>query len=159
GPAQAETIAAVSDRYRRATMGTLRVAFLSGSVLELAATLGVALVAVEIGVRLVDGGLGPQARLAVLLLAPGPYLPPLPPRPLGAQLRARAAGLGVAGRIPALLAAPAEVAARGRLAPPSPAAGAVRLEGVSFAYPSRPGLVLDRLDLALAPGETVALVG
>ena len=56
--AQAARIAEVSERYRRATMGTLRVSFLSGSVLELAATLGVALVAVTVGVRLVGGGLG-----------------------------------------------------------------------------------------------------
>ena len=44
-----------ATRYRRTTMGTLRVAFLSGAVLELAATLGIALVAVTVGVRLVDG--------------------------------------------------------------------------------------------------------
>ena len=54
--AQSAQIADVSDRYRRATMGTLRVAFLSGAVLELAATLGIALVAVTVGVRLVEGG-------------------------------------------------------------------------------------------------------
>ncbi|MGH3082960.1 MAG: ABC transporter transmembrane domain-containing protein, partial [Gaiellaceae bacterium] len=58
GETQAERIAEVSDRYRRTTMGTLRVAFLSGTVLELAATLGVALVAVIVGVRLVEGGIG-----------------------------------------------------------------------------------------------------
>ena len=56
GEAQAESIAEAGDGYRRATMGTLRVAFLSGAVLELAATLGVALVAVTVGVRLDDGG-------------------------------------------------------------------------------------------------------
>src|SRR5262249_56817368 len=70
GRAQAATIAEVGERYRRTTMGTLRVAFLSGSVLELAATLGVALVAVTVGVRLVGGGLGLQAGLTVLVLAP-----------------------------------------------------------------------------------------
>jgi ABC-type multidrug transport system fused ATPase/permease subunit len=48
---------------------------------------------------------------------------------------------------------------RGDLAPPSPQAAPVRLERVSFAYPSRPGLVLDDFDLELHPGETVALVG
>ena len=58
---QRAVVAQLSDRYRQATMQTLRVGFLSGSVLELAATLGVALVAVTIGVRLVDGGLGLQA--------------------------------------------------------------------------------------------------
>jgi thiol reductant ABC exporter CydD subunit len=153
---QAKRIAEVSERYRRATMGTLRVGFLSGSVLELAATLGVALVAVTVGVRLVDGGLGLQAGLTVLVLAPELYLPL---RQLAAQFHASADGLAVAERILALADAPAEVDRRGTEAPPSPADGPVRLEGVSFAYPSRPGLVLDGLDLALAPGETVALVG
>jgi thiol reductant ABC exporter CydD subunit len=156
GPVQTERIAEVSDGYRRATMGTLRVAFLSGSVLELAATLGVALVAVTIGVRLDDGGLGLQAGLTVLVLAPELYLPL---RQLGAQFHASADGLAVAERILALVDAPPEVSTAGTLAPPSPAAGPVRLEGVSFAYPARAGLVLDGLDLELAPGETVALVG
>ena len=53
--AEAAVIADVSDRYREATMATLRISFLSGSVLELAATIGVALVAVTAGVRLVAG--------------------------------------------------------------------------------------------------------
>ena len=126
-------------------------------MLELAATLGVALVAVTVGVRLVDGGLGLQAGLTVLVLAPELYLPL---RQLGAQFHASADGLAVAERMLALL----ERAGRDR---PSaarwrrrrPATAAVRLEGVSFAYPSRAGLVLDGLDLELAPGETVALVG
>ena len=84
-------------------MATLRVAFLSGSVLELAATLGVALVAVTVGVRLVDGGLGFQAGLTVLILAPELYLPF---RQLGAQFHASADGLAAAERILELLEAP-----------------------------------------------------
>ncbi len=59
--AQTASIADVSEQYRRTTMSTLRVGFFSGSVLELAATLGVALVAVTVGVRLDDGRLGLQA--------------------------------------------------------------------------------------------------
>ena len=59
----------------------------------------------------------------------------------------------------AQLEAPASAARSGRLVPFSPAEAPVRLEAVSFAYPSRPRLVLDRLDLDLLPGETVALVG
>src|SRR5262249_39786972 len=59
--AQAEVLAEVGERYRRTTMATLRVGFLSGSVLELAATLGVALVAVEVGVRLTGGSIALQA--------------------------------------------------------------------------------------------------
>src|SRR6185503_2337539 len=104
--AQAATIADVSDRHRRATMGTLRVSFLSGTVLELAATLGVALVAVTVGVRLVGGGLGLQAGLTVLVLAPELYLPL---RQLGAEFHASADGLAVAERIIALSETPSEV--------------------------------------------------
>jgi ATP-binding cassette, subfamily C, bacterial CydD len=153
---QASVIADVSDRYRRATMGTLRVAFLSGAVLELAATLGIALVAVTVGVRLADGGIGLQAALTILVLAPELYLPL---RQLGAQFHASADGLAVAERMLELLEEPPEVGAGGELAPPSPARAVVRLERVSFAYPSRPGLVLDDFELELRPGETVALVG
>jgi ATP-binding cassette, subfamily C, bacterial CydD len=156
GEAQAARIAEVSDGYRRATMRTLRVGFLSGSVLELAATLGVALVAVTVGVRLVGGGLGLQAGLTVLVLAPELYVPL---RQLGSQFHASADGLAVAERILALLEAPAAVRAGGERMPPSPAVAPVRLQGVSFSYPSRAGLVLDGLELELPPGETIALVG
>jgi thiol reductant ABC exporter CydD subunit len=154
--AQGESIVEVSERYRRATMGTLRLGFLSGSVLELAATLSVALVAVTVGVRLVSGGLGLQAGLTVLILAPELYAPL---RQLGAQFHASADGLAVADRMLSLLEAPPAVGAGGRLVAPNPAEAPVRLERVSFAYPSRPELVLDELDLELLPGETVALVG
>jgi ABC-type multidrug transport system fused ATPase/permease subunit len=58
-----------------------------------------------------------------------------------------------------LLDASPDVGAAGQYAPPSPRDVPVRLEAVSFAYPSRSGLVLDAFDLELLPGETVALVG
>jgi ATP-binding cassette subfamily C protein CydD len=156
GQAQAAVLAGVGERYRRTTMATLRVAFLSGSVLELAATLGVALVAVTVGVRLTEGGLGLQAALTVLILAPELYLPL---RQLAAQFHASADGLAVAERVLELLEAPPAVVSAGRLVPPSPREAPVRLESVSLAYPSRPELVLDEFDLELCPGETVALVG
>jgi thiol reductant ABC exporter CydD subunit len=155
GTAQARRIEEVSDEYRRATMGTLRVAFLSGAVLELAATLGIALVAVTVGVRLVEGGLGFEAALTILVLAPELYLPL---RNLAAQFHASADGLAVADRLLDLADAPA-AAARGTVAPPDPREAPIRLEGVSFAYQAREGAVLDGVDLELAPGERVALVG
>jgi len=154
--AQAGVLAEVGERYRRTTMATLRVGFLSGSVLELAATVGVALVAVTVGVRLAGGSLGLQAGLTVLVLAPELYLPL---RQLAAQFHASADGLAVAERMLQLLDAPPAVGAGGRLVPPTPQEAPVRFEAVSFAYPSRPGLVLDELDLQLLPGEMVALVG
>jgi ATP-binding cassette subfamily C protein CydD len=154
--AEAARLEAVGDRYRRATMGTLRVGFLSGSVLELAATLGVALVAVTVGVRLVGGSLGLEAGLTVLVLAPELYLPL---RRLGAEYHACADGLAVADRMLELIDAAPAAAPGGRRTPPSPAVAPVRLERVSFSYPARPGLVLDGFELDLAPGELVALVG
>ncbi len=149
-------ISEVGERYRSTTMGTLRVSFLSGSVLELAATLGVALVAVATGLRLVAGSLGLQAGLTVLVLAPELYLPF---RRLGAEYHASADGLAVAERMLALLDAPVTAyAGRGR-SPPNPSRAPVRFESVCFAYPNREGRVLDRLCMQLLPGETLALVG
>jgi thiol reductant ABC exporter CydD subunit len=152
---QAGEIARVSDSYRRTTMATLRIAFLSGAVLELAATLGIAVVAVTVGVRLVDGGLGLEAGLTVLLLAPELYLPL---RNLAAQFHASADGAAVTERLFNLIE-PTSTAVSGVVAAPSPAHAAVRLEGVSFTYPARADLVLDSVDLELRPGETVVLVG
>jgi len=136
-------------------MGTLRVAFLSGTVLELAATLAIALVAVTVGVRLVEGSVGFEAGLTVLLLAPELYLPL---RNLASQYHASADGLAVATRLLDLVEdGPAP--ARGAVRPPRPSDVTIRLEDVSFAYPARDGLVLDAVDVELAPRETVALVG
>ncbi len=154
GRAQAQAIAEVGDRYRRATMGTLRLAFLSGSVLELASTIGVALVAVTVGVRLDEGTVGFQAALTVLLLAPELYAPL---RQLGTQFHASADGRAVAERLLALAESEPETPADGGAVPPSPARAPVRFERVVFSYPARPGRVLDGFDLTLHPGETVAL--
>jgi thiol reductant ABC exporter CydD subunit len=154
GAAQAERIAEVSDEYRRATMGTLRVAFLSGAVLELAATLGIALVAVTVGVRLVEGGLGLEAGLTVLVLAPELYLPL---RNLAAQYHASADGLAVGERL--LDLAEEEGRRLGTAMPPSPCHAPVRFEGVSYAYPTRERPAVADLDLELEPGEMVALTG
>ena len=120
---QARVLADVGEHYRRTTVGTLRVGFLSGSVLELAATLGVALVAVTVGVRLVDGALGLQAGLTVLVLAPELYLPV---RQLAGQFHASADGVAVAQRMLELIErSPDEKAPRMLLAPePSGRAGA-----------------------------------
>ncbi len=152
--AQGTSIEAVSDEYRRTTMGTLRIAFLSGSILELAATLGIALVAVVVGVRLAEGGIGFEAALTVLVLVPELYLPL---RNLAAQFHASAEGAAVAERL-LELAEPARARARGT-APPDPTLVPIRFEGVSFAYPSRELDVLRDLDLEIRPGETTSIVG
>src|SRR5262249_10527567 len=108
------------------------------------------------GVALAGGGRGFRAGLTVLVLAPELSLPL---RRLAAQFHASADGLAVAERMLELIDAPPAVASGGRFAPPTPRDVPVRLEAVSFGYPSRRGLVLDRFDLDLLPEETTALVG
>ncbi|MYW97058.1 thiol reductant ABC exporter subunit CydD [Amycolatopsis rubida] len=101
--AQAETVRKLSDRHRRATLKTLRVAFSSAFVLELAATLSVALVAVVIGVRLVSGSLPLAIGLGVLILAPECYQPI---RAVGAAFHASEDGVEAVRRVTAVLAEP-----------------------------------------------------
>lgn len=88
-------VRALGDANRRATMGTLRVAFLSGMVLELLTTLSVALVAVGIGLRLVYGEVGLEPALAVLVLAPEVYLPL---RQVGMHFHASTDGIAAANQ-------------------------------------------------------------
>ncbi len=154
--AQAEQIDTVGDRYRVTTMGTLRAAFLSGTVLELAATIGVALIAVTVGVRLVDGDLGLRAGLTVLVLAPELYLPL---RNLAAQFHASADGAAVAGRLLDLTEPADAPAVLPRREAPDLRTATIRLERVSFRYPGRVEPALSEVDLELAAGEMVALVG
>jgi ATP-binding cassette subfamily C protein CydD len=97
---QVERIGRLTDEHRRHTMAVLRVSFLSGFALELAASLSVALVAVSIGIRLVDGSLGLSAGLFVLLLAPEAFLPL---RQVGANYHAAADGVAAAEDVFAVL--------------------------------------------------------
>ena len=157
--AQTARIAEVSEEYRRTTMGTLRIAFLSGSILELAATLGIALVAVVVGIRLAEGGIGFEPALTVLVLAPELYLPL---RNVAAQFHASADGAAVAKRMLDLIEA--DNACDDRLQGrsehlPNPAVEPIRFEDVSYRYPSREVDVLRDIQLVVAPGELLALVG
>ncbi|KQS22433.1 thiol reductant ABC exporter subunit CydD [Frigoribacterium sp. Leaf186] len=97
---QVERIGRLTDEHRVETMAVLRVSFLSGFVLELAASLSVALVAVSIGIRLVEGSMGLTAGLFVLLLTPEAYLPL---RQVGAQYHAAADGVAAAEEVFELL--------------------------------------------------------
>jgi thiol reductant ABC exporter CydD subunit len=154
---QGRILAEVGDRYRRETMKTLRVAFLSALVLELLAMLGTAMVAVVLGVRLVHGEVEFEAALTVLILAPELYLPL---RQLGAQFHAAADGIAGAGRIFEIVEAPKDVPlASTPLAAADPRCATIRFEHVSFVYPARSGAALAGLDLELRPSESVALVG
>ncbi len=149
-----DSIATVTERYRRAAMSTLRLAFLSALVLELAASVSTALVAVGVGLRLVAGELDLQAGLTVLLLVPEVYLPL---RRVGAAFHGSAEAGAAAERIFALVDVPAAAAAPGIVPAQGPLP--VRLEDVSFSHPGRPEPVLAGVCLEIRPGERVALVG
>ena len=90
---QAGRIRDITEQYRVQTMKVLRVSFLSGFVLELVSSLAVAVVAVSVGLRLIDGSLGLSVGLFVLLLAPEAFLPL---RQVGTQFHAAADGVAAA---------------------------------------------------------------
>ncbi|WP_405398146.1 thiol reductant ABC exporter subunit CydD [Streptomyces microflavus] len=150
--AQAESIRTITSQYRRATVRTLRIAFLSSFALELLATLSVALVAVTIGMRLVHGELDLYTGLVVLILAPEAYLPI---RQVGAQYHAAAEGLSAAEEIFAVL----ETEPRGTGTEDVPDSTRLKLEGVTVRHEGRTEPSLDAVSLTVEPGETVALVG
>jgi thiol reductant ABC exporter CydD subunit len=153
--AQAAEIARVSDEHRNATARVLRVAFLSALVLELAATLSVAVVAVGVGLRLLDGHLDLRTALVVLILAPEAYLPI---RNVGASFHASAEGLAAADDIFAVLEAPQPV--RGAsVAVPDLSSAEVVLTDVAVQRPDADGHRLPRTSLIVKPGELVALTG
>ncbi|MCD9903261.1 thiol reductant ABC exporter subunit CydD [Streptomyces sp. MT29] len=150
--AQAESIRTITTQYRRATLRTLRIAFLSSFALELLATLSVALVAVTIGMRLVHGELDLYTGLVVLILAPEAYLPI---RQVGAQYHAAAEGLSAAEEIFAVL----ETEPRAAGTEDVPDSTRLELEGVTVRHEGRTEPSLDAASLTVEPGETVALVG
>ncbi|WP_340377722.1 thiol reductant ABC exporter subunit CydD [Streptomyces sp. SS7] len=149
--AQAESIRRITGEYRRATMRTLRIAFISSFALELLSTLSVALVAVTIGMRLVHGEMDLYIGLVILVLAPEAYLPL---RQVGAQYHAAAEGLAAAEEIFAVLETP--LPAPGTAEVPE---GPLVFEGVTVRYPDRAVDALSEVSFTVAPGETVALVG
>ncbi|PVZ06292.1 thiol reductant ABC exporter subunit CydD [Actinomycetospora cinnamomea] len=156
--AQAGRLRAVADEYRRTTMRTLRVAFLSALVLEVLATLSVALVAVSVGLRLAEGRLDLATGLLVIMLAPEIYLPL---RAVGARFHDSMEGLAAADDVFAVLETSADAGPAGpggaRRPAPDPSRVPVRLERVGV--DGRGGAVLDDLDLTVAPGEIVGLRG
>ncbi|AQT73335.1 ABC transporter [Streptomyces sp. fd1-xmd] len=153
--AQAESIRKITDDYRRATMRTLRIAFLSSFALELLATLSVALVAVTIGMRLVHGELDLYTGLVILILAPEAYLPL---RQVGAQYHAAAEGLAAAEEIFEVLESPAAGPA-GTAELPGGAPLRIEIDGVAVRYEGRDEDSPRPVSLTVGPGECVALTG
>lgn len=155
---QVGRIRKVTDEYRSSTMKVLRVTFLSGFTLELAASLSVALVAVSIGLRLVAGDMSFAPGLFVLILAPEVFLPI---RNVGAAFHASTAGLEASRDALDLLED--ETDAASRPAPIVPAAtgatdaAGLHVRGLRVLRDGR--AVLDGFDLDAAPGEVVAVTG
>jgi ATP-binding cassette subfamily C protein CydD len=157
--AQAEVIEKVTSAHRKATMTTLRVAFLSALVLELTAALATALVAVEIGLRLLYGHVSYETALLVLLLTPEAYLPL---RNAGGQFHASTEGATAARRafeildtpLPAHLAAPTATGAGVDLSRED-----IALRAVTLSYPGREQPALDEVSLTIRPGEQIILTG
>jgi thiol reductant ABC exporter CydD subunit len=153
--AQVATIREVTDSYRRATMATLRVTFLSSLVLELLASVSVALVAVSIGLRLLGGHLDLRTALFVLVLAPEAYLPL---RLVGANYHASAEGMSAAEQLFAVIDRP--LPARGtRTDVPDPATSRLTVEDLSVTYPGRDRPALDGFSMVVEPGQVMAVVG
>ena len=153
--AQAAAVREISDRYRVAAMATLRMTFLSSLILELVATVSVALVAVAIGLRLMSGSLDLRTALFVLVLAPEAYLPL---RQLGANYHASAEGMAAAEQAFAVLEKP--LPSRGTRADvPDPAVAGITVEALTVAYPGRGRPALEDVSLRVEPGEVLAVAG
>lgn len=152
---QAAAIDESGARYRDATLNVLRVTFLSALALELVATLSTAVVAVEIGLRLLYGRLAFEQAFFLLLLAPEFYLPL---RMLGLRFHAGMAGTAAGRRIFEILDAPEPPGAgdpgRGR-APFS----RITFEKVSYTYPGETRPALREVSLEIEAGQRIALVG
>jgi len=157
---QIDVIKKVSEHYRQSTMSVLRVTFLSALALELIATLGTALVAVEIGIRLLYGKLAFEQAFFILLLAPEFYLPL---RLLATRFHAGMAGVEAANHIFQILDLPITANAHdadnlerpqiNRIPPPS-----IVFKDVRFAY-SDDHPTLDGISFEIPSGKMTALIG
>lgn len=186
---QVENLRRISGRYGDATMDVLRTAFQTSLVLEWGATIAIALIAVEVGLRLLEGGIAFDRALAVLLITPEFFLPL---RLLAVRFHVGTAGTAAMARAfeildePAAGALPAPAtaddpphgraahapAADGRVADVRSADGraadvraalveppGIRFLDVSFTYPSREAPALDSVSIELLAGRSLALVG
>lgn len=152
---QIQTISRITDQFREATMRVLRVAFLSALTLEMLATLSVAIVAVEIGIRLLHGGLRFEQALFLLVIAPEFYMPL---RALGAKFHNATEGKAAAERLFSILDAP--VKERSEFAAAEmPTRMHIRFEAISLAYDNGARHALNEVSFEIKPGERVAVVG
>ena len=152
---QAQTIKAVAEDYRTSTMGVLRISFLSSLVLELIATLSVALVAVAIGLRLVNGTMQLREGLIVLLLVPEAYLPL---RQVGANFHAVAEGLEAANHMFEILEHP--LVEEGNDAKTAcPVLKKITINNLTYTYPLAQTPALTNLSATFSEGSISVLTG
>lgn len=149
-------VARAAEAHRRATMGALRIAFLSSMVLELLATLCVALVAVGIGLRLVVGDMELAAGIAALILAPEVYQPL---RTVGARFHESTDGAHAADRAFRVLDGPAGLANSVPAARSPIPDGPVTIEVENLTVDGRDGLRPDGLGFIAEPGRVTVLTG
>lgn len=151
---QAVKIHQVTEEFRATTMQVLRVAFLSALVLELLSTLTVAVIAVEIGLRLLYGKMAFEQTMFILILAPEFYQPL---RQLGPRFHAGMEGFTAAKRIFELLDEQPQIPS-GRLTVPA-SAETIFFKEVSFTYVGSPIPAVADVFFCMAPGQKTALVG
>ena len=155
---QTARLTSLTDEYRGRTMKVLRVSFLSGFALELAGSLSVALIAVSIGLRLVDGSLLLGVGLFVLLLAPEAFLPV---RQVGAQFHAAADGLAAAEEVFAILdvdpAGPVDTSGRDTGTPDPGTVDTLRFDAVTIRRGD--STIIDRLSAEFPAGQLSVLSG
>ncbi len=147
-----ERLKRIVEDFRKTTIDVLKIAFISALTLELIATLSTAIVAVEIGLRLLYGKMVFQEAFFILLLAPEFYTPF---RQLGAKFHAGMAGIEAASRITEILENHTKIDTKGRK--PASFSHEIRFENVNFHYGKRK--VLDDINLTIKKGERIALVG
>lgn len=156
--AQTKTIARVSDQFRDATLQVLRITFLSALALELLSTLSVAIIAVEIGFRLLYHRMEFQPALFLLVLAPEFYMPL---RALGARFHAGMNGTTAAKRIYEIL----DTESREQRIESSQTSSngspfsTLYLSNLSYTYPGESTPALENINLTIKHGQRVALVG
>ena len=156
---QVGTMRAISRQFGETTLEVLRSAFQTGLVLDWAGAVAMALVAVEVSLRLMDGDLSFERALAVLVIAPEFFLPL---RVLAQRYHAGSAGQVAAGRLFAILDAPAPyvpVASPTTGHGPIPRPPAVALDGVSYRYPERDRAALDDVTFSIPAGSRLTIVG
>ena len=170
GMAQApeKEIEKLSKAHQRSSMAVLRIAFLSGMVLEFLATISVALVAVGIGFRLLDGDMPLAAGLSVLIIIAEVYGPV---RAVGTRFHDAQDGLVASSAVLDLIETRSEVDAtdnhstgaqpsnKQRTAQTLPSAGLVTVEVRNFSAPGRDGRCPRDLSFSAHPGEIVVLTG